>query len=323
MRPHPEGLRNREREHAFDVTWPWRRPGGLRDGATAVVRVRDEARWLADVLPPLLRACDEVVVVDNASTDGSAEVARASAARVGGRLRVLDYPFPVARAGAEHEATPPDSVHSLAYFYNWCFAQVGTRWSWKWDGDMVATPEGEATLADLGWQVGRVPAVVRIPRHGLYVADDRRGWVDLGWRNVEEWGFPTGPDYVFAKAPAWEVRTTPPDVRTTIAPAGLAVELKHLDDDEFDHWTDPASFATGRHDRKRHEAEVVAALRAGRTPAGLHEVVAPAGEALVDHVARRWLPARPRPLEVTDPREDPARRQRRLERLRAEADALG
>ncbi|VXC22495.1 hypothetical protein [Nocardioides sp. AX2bis] len=317
-------LRNREGEHAYDATWPWDR-GRLRDGATAVLRVRDEARWLPYALPPLLRACDEVLLVDNGSRDGSAAVAVAAAARLGlgHRLRVLDYPFPVARAGAEHEATPPDSVHSLAYFYNWCFAQVRTRWSWKWDGDMTLTAEGEATLGDVGWQVGRTPVVVRAPRHGVYLVDDGHAWVDLGWRNVEEWGFPTGPDYVYAKAPSWEIRTTPPGIRTRVLPAGLVVELKHLDDDEFDHWTDPTAFSARTHQRKRREWEVVRDLRAGRVPDGLHEVVAPEGTGVVDHVVRTWLPGRPRPFEVVDPREGPAARSRRLQRVRDAAAALG
>ena len=100
-------------------------------------------------------------------------------------------------------------MHSLAYFYNWCFAQVATRYSWKWDGDMVLTTEGEVSIADLGWQVGDVQSIIRVPRHGLYLDDDRHGYLDLGLRNAEEWGFPIGPDFVFTKAFEWEIRTTP------------------------------------------------------------------------------------------------------------------
>ena len=135
-------------------------------------------------------------------------------------------------------------MHSLAYFYNWCFAQVGTRYSWKWDGDMVLTTEGEVSIADLGWQVGDVQSIVRVPRHGLYLESDRKGYLDLGLRNAEEWGFPIGPDFVFTKAFEWEIRTTPEPVRSIGLPHGLCVELKYLDGDEFAHWTDPESFAT-------------------------------------------------------------------------------
>ena len=295
------GLRNLEGHREFDITWPWARPEGQRPGTTAVLRVKNEAPSLPFVLPPLLRACDHVLVVDNGSTDGTAEVARDVAARAGraDRLVATSYPFSVARAGAEHLAQHELSVHSLAYFYNWCFSQVATRYSWKWDGDMVLTTEGEVSIADLGWQVGNVDVIVRVPRHGLYLADDRRAFLDLGLRNAEEWGFPMTPDFVYTKAYEWEIRTTPATVRSIGLPQGLCVELKYLDGDEFAHWTDPASFATSyRNKRKRREWEVFNALNQGTVPAGVVELTAPAGVHVVDYVTRDWLPHVPRPLAV-------------------------
>jgi hypothetical protein len=77
------------------------------------------------------------------------------------------------------------------------------------------------------------------------------------------------------------------------------VELKHLDGEDFAHWTDPASFATSfRNRRKRREWEVFHALKDGRVPAGVHEITAPAGVHIVDHVTHDWLPRAPRPLDV-------------------------
>ena len=295
------GLSNLEGHSDFDITWPWTRPGGLRAGTTAVLRVKDEAPSLPFVLPPLLRACDHVLVVDNGSTDGTPEVAAETAAKAGlaDKLTQATYPFSVARAGAEHLAQHELSVHSLAYFYNWCFAQVGTRYSWKWDGDMVLTTEGEVSIADLGWQVGDVQSIIRVPRHGLYLADDRTGYLDLGLRNAEEWGFPIGPDFVYTKAFEWEIRTTPEQVRSIGLPQGLCVELKYLDGDEFAHWTDPESFATSvRNKRKRREWEVFNALKDGTVPEGVVELRAPSGTHIVDYVTHEWLPRAPRPLQV-------------------------
>lgn len=293
-------LTNLEGHTEYDVTWPWNQ-GPLRPGSTAVLRVKDEASSLPWVLPPLLRATDHVLVVDNGSTDGTPEVAAATAARAGlaHKLEQLTYPFPVARAGAEHLATPERSVHSLAYFYNWCFAQVRTRYSWKWDGDMVLTTEGEVSLGDLGWQVGDVQSIIRVPRHGLYLESDSHAYLDLGLRNAEEWGFPIGPDFVFTKAFEWEIRTTPERVRSIGLPHGLCVELKYLDGDEFAHWTDPESFATSyRNKRKRREWTVFNALKNGDVPPGVHEITAPDGVHVVDFVTHTWLPQAPRPLEV-------------------------
>ena len=61
------GLTNLEGHRDYDITWPWLRPGGLRPGTTAVLRVKNEAPSLPFVLPPLLRACDHVLLVDNGS----------------------------------------------------------------------------------------------------------------------------------------------------------------------------------------------------------------------------------------------------------------
>ena len=185
------GIRNLEGHAEFDITWPWAQPGGLRAGSTAVLRVKDEAPSLPFVLPPLLRSMDHVLVVDNGSTDGTPGVVTETAREAGfaDKLTLTSYPFQVARAGAEHLAVHELSVHSLSYFYNWCFAQVGTRYSFKWDGDMVLTTEGETSLGDLAWQIGTVQSIIRVPRHGLYLDGASHGYLDLGLRNAEEWGF--------------------------------------------------------------------------------------------------------------------------------------
>jgi hypothetical protein len=289
----PDGLTNLEGHHDYDITWPWVRPGGLRRGSTAVLRVKNEAANLPFALPPLLRCTDRVLLVDNLSTDGTPEIAAetARAAGLADRLTITSYPFEVARAGPAHLARHERSVHSLAYFYNWCFAQVHTTYSWKWDGDMVLTREGELSVRDLGWQAGREPVVVRMPRHGLYVDDARHGFLDLGWRNNEEWGFPMGPDFVYAKAFEWELRRTPRQVRRVTLPDLMCVELKDLHGDEFAHWTDPSSFAASwRNQRKRREWEVFHSLREGRVPDGVREVASPVDVHVVDHVTRTALP---------------------------------
>ncbi len=301
------GLTNVEGHTDFDIVWPWNkteRRAPLKRGATAVLRVKNEAESMKFVLPPLLRACDHVLLVDNMSTDETGEDALdvAESHGLAAKFTLKEYPFEVARAGAEHLAVPERRVHSLAYFYNWCFSHVRTRYSWKWDGDMVLTTEGEVSMADLSWQVGTADAVIRFPRHGLYIESDKRAFLDLGLRNIEEWGFPMTPDFVYSKAPEWEIRTTPDVIRQFALPQGLVVELKYLDGDEFAHWTNPESFATSvRNRRKRREWLVFNALNNGEIPEGVTEINAPDGEHVVDYVTHTWLPRAPRPFVVDDP----------------------
>lgn len=293
-------IRNLEGIDEYDVVWTWEHEEPL-PGMTAVLRVKNEARNLPFVLPPLFDAVDHVVIVDNQSTDGSAHVARDTAAQLGvaDRLTIADYPFDVSRCGSEHLVTPVRSVHSLTHFYNWSFAKVRTSYSMKWDGDMVLTREGVAAFAALAWRFAAVEAIATMPRHPLYVESDRVAHLDLGSRNAEPWVYPMGPDYQFNKAFEWELRGFPERAHMVRLPEGLCVELKHLDSDEFSHWTGAEDFSRSpRTERKRREWEIFTALRNGRGDV-LDDVVrieAPAGTHIIDHVCGAWLPSAPRPL---------------------------
>jgi hypothetical protein len=287
-------ITNREGHTDFNVRWAWaeERPGR---GFTAVVRIRDEADNLPWVLPPLLAAVSRVVLLDNGSRDGSAEVARRVAREAGAeaRLEIHHYPFAVARCGEEHLGTPPDSVHSLTYFYNWSFAHVRTAYALKWDGDMVLTDAATTALRDLAWQLEASELVVKVPRYPLYLADDRRAFVDTSLRNCEPWGWPNGPGYSFAKAIDWELPIWAPDTPVLTLPDWGCVELKRLDADEFGHWSDTEFDASARTRRKLREWEVFRALAAGaEPPEGVVAVEAPAGMHVIDHVRTSWLPRR-------------------------------
>jgi glycosyltransferase involved in cell wall biosynthesis len=291
-------IRNAEGHHEYDVTWPWR-DGPLKPGLTCVFRVRNEARNLPFVLPPMLEAVQHVVLVDNRSDDGTAEVARQVAESVGAadRLTITSYPFAVSRAGAEHLATPPDSVHSLTYFYNWAFSHVRTSYSMKWDGDMVLTREGVATLADLSWQLENSDAVVLVPRHPLSVESESVAWMDIGYRFLEPWVYPMGPEFTYVKAFEWEVREIPDSSERVVLSEGLCVEVKWLDTDEFAHWSE-TDFEQSHAQRKRREWLVYRALMEGRghEVEGLVRIEAPPGLHVIDHVTNTWLPQAPRPL---------------------------
>ncbi len=280
----------------FTVRWAWAQEE-LELGFTAVVRVKNEARALPWVLPPLLAAVARVVLVDNGSTDGTAEVAAqtAAAANAADRLEVRDYPFAVARCGEEHLGTPAESVHSLAYFYNWAFSHVRTGYALKWDGDMVLTATAVGALRDLVWQLQGSAAVVKIPRYPLYVADERHAFLDIGLSNCEPWAWPNRPGYSFVKAMEWEQPVLPTDIPRIVLPEWSCVELKFLDVDEFDHWSATNFDASRRTQRKRREWEVFRSLADGGDPPGdVVAVEAPEGVHVIDYVRSTWLPERER-----------------------------
>jgi hypothetical protein len=281
---------NLEGHGDFNVRWAWEE-GPLRPGLTAIVRVRNEARALPWTLPPLLRATERVTLIDNGSTDGTAQVAREVAEAEGRELEVASYPFAVARCGAEHLSTPENSIHSLAYFYNWAFAHARTTYALKWDGDMVLSDTAVRALRDLAWQLEAAQIVVRVPRLALYVAHDGLAYVDTELRNCEPWAWPNRPGFRFVKALEWELPMFPPGIESVTLPEFSCVELKFLDSDEFGHWSPTDFGASPRTARKRREQAVFGALASGAAPpTGLVAVHAPAGEHVIDHVRNVWLP---------------------------------
>ena len=285
-------LTNLENHTDFNVVWGWSE-ADTTPGFTAVVRAKNEADPLPWVLPPLLRAVERIVLVDNGSTDGTPEVARRVAEECGAaeRLEVHSYPFSVARCGEEHLGTPPESVHSLVYFYNWSFSHVRTGYALKWDADMVLTDAAAGVLRDLAWQLEADQVVVKIPRYPLYVVDERRAFLDVGMSNTEPWAWPNRPGYSFVKAMEWEQPLWPATLPTLVLPDWSCIELKRLDADEFSHWSHTDFGQSARTRRKRREWEVFNSLAHGaEAPEDVISVEAPEGVHVIEHVRSTVLP---------------------------------
>lgn len=268
-------IHNREGKEAFDVHWNDPRPD--KPGVTAVLRVKNEARSLPWVLPGLLRVTDAIVLVDNGSDDGTPDVAVRVAEENGAseKLRVLEYPFQIARCGAEHLATPPDSVHSLTYFYNWSFSQVQTNYCMKWDGDMVLTHDGERYIEHLRWQLEAAELVIQIPRYGVFIESEDVAYLDAGAAHLEAWLWPNKPAYFFGKAFEWEILVRPRSTRVMRLPPWTVFELKWLDADEFQNWTDTNFSQRARLGRKTREWEVFNAIKKGVMAEGVHRIESP------------------------------------------------
>jgi glycosyltransferase involved in cell wall biosynthesis len=284
-------INNVEGRQDFDVKWQWSEQPVV-PGITAVLRVKNESRTIPYCLPSILKAVDEVVLVDNDSTDGTVELAVETARRLdrAGQLIVKHYPFEIARCGPEHLATPERSLHSLAYFYNWSFSHVRTRYSLKWDGDMVLTDGGVRTLRQLSWQLEYADAALSVLTHPLYVIDDRTALFDPRSPYVEPRLLPNNSVYAYAKGVDWEIPTIPASTRVMRLQDGLACEIKWLDADEFSNWSSTDFADERRYPRKSREWAVFEAHRNGLDPDELIRVEAPEGTHVIDFVRQVWLP---------------------------------
>jgi glycosyltransferase involved in cell wall biosynthesis len=266
-------------------------PNALKRGLTAVLRVKNEAHNLPFVLPPLFRSVAHVIIADNGSTDGTSGVARDLARDHGaGNLEVLHYPFEIARCGSEHLATPPDSVRSLVYFYNWAFSHVRTTYAVKWDGDMVLSQEGEQIFRDLEWQLEYETLRVRMMAIPLYMESPTSAWADVGMRHFETYAWPNLPDYFYGKFLEWELLRFPIDAPKLVLPVGVCLEIKRLETDEFSHWSTLMFDGNPRLGRKSREQEVFRQLRANRRMDGLVRLAAEEGGHVMDRARGLSVP---------------------------------
>ena len=107
-------------------------PAARPQGISAVVRVKDEEEWIEPCLLSVSDAVDQLVVVDNGSTDSTAAILTRLERVLGPKLTVFS------RSNLDHVALS-----------NFALAQVTYRWVLKWDGDFVARTSGPYAIARL------------------------------------------------------------------------------------------------------------------------------------------------------------------------------
>jgi hypothetical protein len=116
---------------------------------SAMFRVRDEEEYLERSVLSIVDDVDEIVIVDNLSTDSTPAIIGELVRRHPDKVRSYTYPYEVARQGDENAALAAEpgglkSPRLLANFYNWCLDKCTMGYILKWDGDMIATPEFSA-----------------------------------------------------------------------------------------------------------------------------------------------------------------------------------
>lgn len=118
---------------------------------SAMVRVKNEEEFLRASVLSIVDKLDEVVLIDNLSTDRTPDIIRELCREFPDRVRTFIYPHELARPGAENvglarEPGGRSSPRLIANYYNWCLAKCSTGWAVKWDADMIALPEFAVAL---------------------------------------------------------------------------------------------------------------------------------------------------------------------------------
>lgn len=111
---------------------------------SGIMRVKNEIAFLERSISSVIDLVDELIIVDNCSDDGSAEVIADYSGRFSSKIKTFKYPHKIARYGEESTrlaATKEGraSPSFLPNYYNWCKELCAGPYILKWDGDTVAT----------------------------------------------------------------------------------------------------------------------------------------------------------------------------------------
>jgi len=78
-------------------------------------------------------------LIDNLSTDSTRLICEKFAKKYPQKVKVYEYPYNVFQIGTHK--VDPRSIHSFAYYSNWCVSQTKYRYIMRVDDDNILIPE--------------------------------------------------------------------------------------------------------------------------------------------------------------------------------------
>jgi len=101
-------------------------------GISIIMRIKDEAEWIRPSIKSIKGIADEIMIVDNGSTDGTYQILTEMTSLEKGLIKLWRR---------------PDLDHCA--LSNFALDQTQFRWVFRWDGDMLAHTTGEYSISHL------------------------------------------------------------------------------------------------------------------------------------------------------------------------------
>jgi hypothetical protein len=223
---------------------------GLTRGLSFIIRAKNESANTVDCLRSIAGLGDEIIFVDNGSTDDTLGLAEQQKTSIF-ELKTFSYPQPLPKVGEPHaREVRAGTGRTLGHFYNWCLAQ-SSRWNFaKWDADYIAIRQNLAEMIDRFDLRLRGDAFV-LWFSGLEMfTDGRHYWVDRNSGHSEFRVFSRRHGHRWVDIPIWEEidQAALFTSHKLFFPKPVYVELFRLDTAEF---RDRGVFADDPRDRAR------------------------------------------------------------------------
>lgn len=106
----------------------YKRPKGI----SVMMRVKDESDWIRPSIESIKGIADEIIIVDNGSSDGTYEILKEMASEEKGLVKLWRK-----------------SDLSYCALCNFALDQTQFQWAFKWDGDMIAHTSGDCNISKL------------------------------------------------------------------------------------------------------------------------------------------------------------------------------
>ena len=217
----------------------------LNHGVSAMIRVKNEGNNIYDVLGSIQNCFDEIVVIDNNSTDSTiSEINRAimKYPTLKSKLKLRHYKFEIAKCGLENFLEPQNSPKSLASYYNYSLKQCSFSKVCKWDGDMFLPVTMEKSFQDYLKRIAsEQPSDDMSTVFGImegvtvYKGRDSKYYAHKTKSEKEVRIFENIPGVFFVKEILREQIFSIHKIHNIISDSTTFVELKDTNLDEFDH----------------------------------------------------------------------------------------
>ncbi|MFV8826396.1 glycosyltransferase [Alkalihalobacterium sp. APHAB7] len=166
----------------------WEREKEKRPSLGAIIRVKNGADYLYLSLCSIADLCNEIVVIDNGSTDETIEIVEKFSSNIKAlnknlKISVYDYPIKTCRAGEGYSnCVQKNPEGSLARFYTYAFSLSECDYLMKFDAHYMLIPK---FISVINQKLKRKPERIRLNIRDIY--GRHHGFEPLIFKNNEFW----------------------------------------------------------------------------------------------------------------------------------------